>query len=103
MVQRLYQRLTHHSRRRHGAVNAVTRHHINDGSDPTTLLTHHQTIGLFKFNLSRSVGTVAELILDTLNRQVVASPVGPPAGHQKTRDRLFPGFCQYQKSITHGR
>ena len=103
MVQRLHQRLTHHARRRHGAIEPVARHHINDGSDAAAFLPHHQTVGLLKFDLGRGVGAVTQFVLEPLDRKIVALTVRAPARHQKARHPVIGGLRQHQKRIAHGR
>ena len=83
VVQGLNQRLAHDPGRGHRAVKPVAGHHAHDRANAAAFAAHHHAEGVLKLDLGRGVGPVAELVLHSLDEEVVAGPVGPPAGHEE--------------------
>ena len=84
VMQRLHQRLPHNPGRGHGAVKPVADNHLNDGTDTTSFLTHHHAIGVLKLHLGRGVGSITQLVLHPLDKQIVACAVEAPTRNEET-------------------
>ena len=100
-MQRLNQRLTHDPGRRHGAVNPVTGHHVDDGTDTTAFLAYHNSVGVLKLDFGGSIGAITQLVLYPLDRQIVALAIRSPARYQETGNAHVVRIGQHQKSIAH--
>ena len=101
VMQRLHQRLPHNPGRGHGAVKPVADNHLNDGTDTTSFLTHHHAIGVLKLHLGRGVGSITQLVLHPLDKQIVACAVEAPTRNEETGNPHAVSMGQHQKRIAH--
>src|SRR5215831_16736897 len=102
MMNGLYNRLAHQSRRANGAIEAGMVDHFDDGADAATLFANELRPSLGKLNFSRSVGAIAHLVLEPLNVKMIAFTRGRPSREQETRE-AFGRLGQNQECIAHAR
>ncbi|MNZ47030.1 hypothetical protein D3C78_647320 [compost metagenome] len=72
VVRRLGQGLAHQRAGADHAIETGHGHHFDDGRHPAAFLTNHPGQGAAEFHFAGGIGTVAELVLQTLNVELVA-------------------------------
>ena len=96
------ERKAHQPRRGDGAVEARVGDHVDDGGDAAPFLADRPRIGAVEFDLGRSVGAVAELVLQPLQMQRVDAAVRQEARHQKARQAIW-RLRQDEEGVRHRR
>ena len=98
VVQRLHQALAHHARRTRCAIDAVALHHVDDRAHAAAFRADHCAPRIVELHLGRRVRAIAELVLEALDREVVARP--RPGASVAPESRRGPGRCR-RASETH--
>src|SRR5579875_275970 len=102
MMERLDERLAHQGGRADGAFEARALHHLDDGGNAASLLADESRPGVLVLDLRRGVGAIAELVLEPLQADAVARPVGEPARHEEAGEPAF-GIGESEEGIRHRR
>ncbi|CAB5618105.1 Uncharacterised protein [Pseudomonas putida] len=100
MVRGLGQRLSHQSAGADHAIETSHGHHFDDGRHSTPLFTDHPRQGAAKLHFAGSIGAVAELVLQTLDIELIVRVVGAVAWQQEAAQALV-GLGQRQEGIAH--
>ena len=98
MMHRLYDGLPHHPRRAGGAVEAGVGAHFEDGGNAAAFFAKRVRPRIDEFDLGRGIRAVAEFVLQALDVNAVARPVGEPARHEEARQSPL-RLCQNQVRI----
>ena len=85
VVNRHDHRLARHARGHGGGIKPGELHHFDDGAHAEPLLADQDRDCVIEFDLRRCVRPVAELVLEALDMNRIASAVRPPARHEETR------------------
>lgn len=101
-MHRLSHRLPHQRGRPHHTVEPGRRHHLDDGAHPAALLTDPAGPRTVELDLARRVGTVPQLVLEPLDQEHVARPVGQHARYEEAGQPAG-RLRQYEKAVAHRR
>ena len=99
---RLGHRLAHPGGRPDDAIQPGVADHLDDGRNAPALLADQRRPGAVELDLARGVGPVAELVLQALEGDSVALPVGGPPG-QGEAGQTARRLGQNQEQVAHGR
>ncbi|MNP07231.1 hypothetical protein D3C76_992490 [compost metagenome] len=102
VVGRLGQRLAHQGAGADHAVEAGHGHHFDDGRHAPPFFPDHPCQGTAEFHLAGGVGTVAQLVLQALDIELVAAVIRAVTRQQEAAQAFF-GLGQGQKGIAHRR
>ncbi len=89
MMSGLRQRMTHESRRADREIEPRVMVHLQPFTNAVAGLANEMSNDTAEFDLGRSVGPVAALVLEPLDLQAIAGAVGQPACDDKTGYALF--------------
>ena len=102
VMHRLRHRLPHQRRRTDAAVEPRVTGHFDDDRDAAALLADQLCSGAVEFHFARSIGAVAELVLEPEDMDRVALPVRRPARQQEAA-QAFRRLRQHQEGVAHRR
>jgi len=100
VVQGMGHPLAHDGGPTHAAVQPRVGHHLDDGGHASSLLTDQPGQRPVQLDLRGGVGAVAELVLEPLQVEGVARPVGEHAGNQEARQPAG-SLGQHEEHVAH--
>ena len=99
-MHRPHEGRAHRRGRAEDAVETGGRDHVDDGADAAPLLTDAHGPGALELDLGGRVGAVAELVLEALHPDLVATPVVEHPGEEEAPDAGV-GLREHEEAVAH--